>query len=211
MRRQGVRGRGSCSGRGGAGLPGCRRGFPSGCGVRGAVEPGEGGFDDPAQFSEAGSVLVTAAGDAGCDVAGPQLVPVFVVVIAAAGIHVARRAAGSASDCAYRWAASISGISWVTSLRLLPVSSTRNGVPRARHVSSPACPDQPDSDPLLGYPVLVGSARSPPPRGKGPADRPRAAWPAGSPAAVPTPPACCHSANRRQHVEPEPNPSSYYL
>src|SRR6266508_786785 len=82
------------------------------------MEPGEGALDDPAVAAEPGAVLALAARDFGRNTPPTELAAVLVVVVAAIGGET-------------RGTAPLSGISWVTSLRLPPVSRQASGLPVA--------------------------------------------------------------------------------
>lgn len=93
------------------------------------MEPGEGALDHPSVGAQAAAVGCAASGDDGQDPAGPELVAVDVVVVAAVGedrLGVRRgrpglpRTGGTASS---------RGRSWVTSLRLPLVRMTASEVP----------------------------------------------------------------------------------
>ena len=72
-----------------------------------------------------------AAGDLGGDPATPQLAPVLVVVVAAVGGETLGPPAWTADAARTGGTASTSGISWVTSLRLPPVTVQKSGSPLA--------------------------------------------------------------------------------
>ena len=94
------------------------------------VQPGEASFDHPALLAQTRAVRDAVAGDPRSDVASGQPPTVDAVVVAAAnssrGLRRGRprlpRIGGTAST---------SGMSWVTSLRLPPVSVTASGTPPA--------------------------------------------------------------------------------
>jgi hypothetical protein len=67
------------------------------------VEPGEGAFDDPADAAESGAVLGLAAGDLRLDLAGAELAPVLVVVVAAVGGDALGPSAWPAGLAAHGW------------------------------------------------------------------------------------------------------------
>ncbi|GAA4947261.1 hypothetical protein GCM10023205_03930 [Yinghuangia aomiensis] len=71
------------------------------------MEPGDGAFDDPAEFAEAGAMFGAAAGDAVADAAFAEQAAVLVVVVAAVGEDFGRSVAGSA------WAAVADGWDFV--------------------------------------------------------------------------------------------------
>ena len=116
------------------------------------VQPGEGALDDPAVAAEPGAVLGLAAGDHRFDAALPDQAAVLVVVVAAVGEHASGRRRGPAErgrgPVGRR---SSSGISWVTSLRLPPVSVQASGMPppsvRAGGAWSRGGPGRPGSGP----------------------------------------------------------------
>ena len=95
------------------------------------VQPGEGALDDPADAAEPGAVFGLAAGDHGLDSARADEPAVLVVVVAAVGDERVGSKAGPADHTAHGRHLSISGISWVTSLRLPPVSVQASGIPLA--------------------------------------------------------------------------------
>ena len=66
------------------------------------VQPGEAALDHPAVSAQAGAVGDAAAGDPRGDAPGAQLAPVLVVVVAAVGEQLARRASGPATQAADR-------------------------------------------------------------------------------------------------------------
>ena len=76
----------------------------------------------PAVHAEAGAVLGAAAGDDRGDPQPADLVAVLVVVVAAVGVDTSGRRSGRPRLPRTGGTAWISGISWVTSLRLPPVS-----------------------------------------------------------------------------------------
>ena len=95
------------------------------------VQPGEGALDDPAVAAEPGAVLGLAAGDLGLDPALAEEPAVLVVVVAAVGGERVGPTAWPADHAAHGRHPSTSGISWVTSLRLPPVSVQASGIPLA--------------------------------------------------------------------------------
>jgi hypothetical protein len=95
------------------------------------VQPGEGALNDPAHSPESGAVLGLAASDLRVDVAGTELAPVLVVVVAAVGGDPVGPPARAADLAAYRRTRSTSETSWVTSLRLPPVTVQASGIPPA--------------------------------------------------------------------------------
>ena len=95
------------------------------------VQPGEGALDDPAVAAEAGAVLGLAAGDLGLDAALADEVAVLVVVVAAVGDEPCGRRRGRPTLPRTGGTRSSSGISWVTSLRLPPVTVQASGIPVA--------------------------------------------------------------------------------
>jgi hypothetical protein len=109
------------------------------------VQPGEAAFDDPALSAQAGAVGNAAAGDPRSDAAGAELVSVLVVVIAAVGEQLPRAPAGRPRLPRIGGTASTSGISWVTSLRLQPVSVTASGMPPASQIRWGLEPGRPRS------------------------------------------------------------------
>jgi hypothetical protein len=66
------------------------------------VQPGEGALDDPADAAEPGAVLGLTASDLRLDVAGAELAPVLVVVLAAVGSDPLRPSAWPADLAAHR-------------------------------------------------------------------------------------------------------------
>ena len=95
------------------------------------VQPGEGALDHPTGTAEAGAVLGLAAGDLRFDPAAAKLVPVRIVVIAAVGRDPVGPPSWPADLAATGGIRSRSGISWVTSFRLPPVSVQASGIPVA--------------------------------------------------------------------------------
>ena len=93
------------------------------------VQQRDGALDDVAVDSQAGAVRGAAAGDQRFDALGPDQTPVLVVVIATVGQQVVGRRRGRPTRPRTGGTASISGISWVTSLRLPPVSDTASDMP----------------------------------------------------------------------------------
>ena len=93
------------------------------------VQPGEAALDHPALRAQAGAVGDAAAGDPRSDPTLAELAPVAVVVVAAIGEQLPRRRRGRPRLPRIGGTASTSGISWVTSLRLPPVSVTASGMP----------------------------------------------------------------------------------
>jgi len=95
------------------------------------MQPGEGALDDPADAAEAGAVLGLTAGDVGADASSVELAPVFVVVVTSVGDDALGPCARPTDLAAYRGIRSSSGASWVTSLRLPPVTVQASGIPSA--------------------------------------------------------------------------------
>jgi hypothetical protein len=92
------------------------------------VPPGEATLDDSAVLAQARAVR---------DAAGAELAAVDVVVVAAAGEQLPRAPARPAAQAADRrdgGTALSSGMSWVMSLRLPPVSVTASGMPPASQI-----------------------------------------------------------------------------
>lgn len=63
------------------------------------MNPGEGTRNDPAHATESGAVLGLAASDLRADVAGAELAPVLVVVVAAVGCDVVGPPARTTDPC----------------------------------------------------------------------------------------------------------------
>ena len=164
------------------------------------VEPGEGAFDDPAVAAEAGAVLGLAAGDLGLDPALTELAAVLVVVVASIGSDAFGATAWPADLAAHRRHLSSSGINWVTSLRLPPVTLQASGrpVPSTRRWCL---------EPFLALSTGLGPVSEPPfspergsrPRPLAPtrSHRQRVTPQAAARATSPTRPAFCHSSIRR--------------
>ena len=95
------------------------------------VQPGEGPLDDPADLAEPGAMFGLAAGDHGLDSARSDQPAVLVVVVAAIGDQRVGSKARPPITPRTGGTLSISGISWVTSLRLPPVSVQASGIPLA--------------------------------------------------------------------------------
>jgi hypothetical protein len=95
------------------------------------AEPGKGTLNDPADTAQTGAVVGLAVGDLGCDPALAELATVVVVVVAAVSRDALGPAARPADPPRTAGTASMSGISWVTSLRLPPVSVQASGIPVA--------------------------------------------------------------------------------
>jgi len=175
------------------------------------VEVGEGAFDDPAQDSEPGAVLGLAAGDHGCDAEGPHEPAVLVVVVATVADDLVGPSARPADESCDRR----HSFQQRDQLGDVVAVSARERV-RER---DPGGVDE----------EMVLAART------APVDRARARFGAPffactwlestiardhsiSPAArnrvkssacnLSQTPACCHSSRRRQHVYPDPYPSS---
>ena len=68
-----------------------------------ALEPGEGAFDRPPDFAQAGAVFGAAAGDVRGDAAGADQAAVLVVVVAAVGVEPAWPPPWLADSTADRW------------------------------------------------------------------------------------------------------------
>ena len=95
------------------------------------VQPGDGALDDPADAAEPGAMFGRAAGDQGLDAARSDEPSVLVVVVAAIGDELSGRKRGLPMTPRTGGTLSMSGISWVTSLRLPPVSVQASGIPLA--------------------------------------------------------------------------------
>jgi len=93
------------------------------------MQPREGALDDPAARAKPGAVGAAAAGDDRLDVPRPQLPAVLVMVIAAVGDQRLGALAGRPGLPRTGPMPSMSGSSWVTSLRLPPVSAIASGIP----------------------------------------------------------------------------------
>jgi hypothetical protein len=93
------------------------------------VQPGEGAFDDPTVSAEAGAVFDLAASDDRLDSVFPDEPAVLVVVVAAVGDQRPRPAARRPTRPRTRGTRSSSSSSWVTSLRLPPVTVQASGMP----------------------------------------------------------------------------------
>jgi hypothetical protein len=65
------------------------------------VEPGDGAFDDPALFAQAGAVLGSLSGDAGADAAGTELAAVAARLVGAVAKQPLGTAAGTAAFAAH--------------------------------------------------------------------------------------------------------------
>jgi hypothetical protein len=103
--------------------------FPAGPQTSEAMQPREASLDHPAVGAQSGAVPCSAAGDGRHDVASADLISVDVVVVPTVGEERVGLAARSSDPAADRRIASSKGRSWVTSLRLPPVSRTASGVP----------------------------------------------------------------------------------
>jgi len=66
------------------------------------VQPGEGALDNPADATEAGTMVGVATCDLGAHTSQSQLAPVLVVVVASVGEHTVRPFAGPADLAAHR-------------------------------------------------------------------------------------------------------------
>jgi len=88
-------------------------------------------LDDPAQLAESGAVPGATGGNDRRDTEFADQGSVLVVVVAAVGVDLRCPAAGRPRLPRIGGIACTSGMSWVTSLRLPPVSSTGNGTPPA--------------------------------------------------------------------------------
>ena len=95
------------------------------------VQQGETLLNHPAVHAQPGAVLGAAARDDWGDPGGPDLLAVFVVVIAAVRVNLVRALTGRPRRPRTGGMASIGGMSWVTSLRLPPVSEIASGIPCA--------------------------------------------------------------------------------
>jgi hypothetical protein len=84
------------------------------------VEPGEGALDDPACAAESGPVPEVAVGDLRLDAAVAELIAERVGVVPAVSKYQLRRRRGLPGLPRTGGTRSISGTSWVTSLRLPP-------------------------------------------------------------------------------------------
>jgi hypothetical protein len=83
-------------------------------------------LDDPAVLAQPGAVSGAAPGDDRRDTHRPNLLAILVVVVGTVGIHRVRPSSRAPAATAYWRDAWISGMSWVTSLRLPPVSDACN-------------------------------------------------------------------------------------
>jgi hypothetical protein len=90
------------------------------------VQPGE-ALDDPTHAAEPGAVLGLASSDLRCDSAAAELAAVLVVVVAAVGGEALGPCSWPADLATHGGTRSRSGISWVTSLRLPPVTVQASG------------------------------------------------------------------------------------
>ena len=93
------------------------------------MQPREGALDDPAARAKPGAVGAAAAGEDWLDAPRPQLPAVLVMVIAAVGDQRLGALAGRPRLPRTGPMPSMSGSSWVTSLRLPPVSEIASGIP----------------------------------------------------------------------------------
>lgn len=103
--------------------------FPADAQASEAVEPGEGPLDHSPVSAQSCAVPGAAAGDGWHDASLADLVAVRIVVVAAVGEERVRLAAGRPTRPRTGGIASSNGSSWVTSLRLPPVTRTASGVP----------------------------------------------------------------------------------
>lgn len=101
--------------------------FPSDVEPSEPVQQCQGPFDDVAGAAESGAVGLAVAGDLGTDALGVEELAVFVMVVAAVGLHGPGAPAGRPGLPRIGRIASIKGSSWVTSLRLPPVRVTAKG------------------------------------------------------------------------------------
>ena len=176
------------------------------------VEPGEGALDDPAVAAEAGAVLGLAASDDRFDAALPDEAAVLVVVVAAVGDAAsAGRRLGRPTRPRTGGTRSSSSSSWVTSLRLPPVSVQASGMPppsTRRWCLLPRRPRSTGLGPVLAPPFSPagGSSR----RSPAPTRARSAACSSASSSACSRSqtPACCQARNLRHAVIPQPKPSS---
>ena len=174
------------------------------------VQPGEGALDDPAVAAESGAVLGLAARDQRFDAALADEAAVFVVVVAAVGDHRVGSPAGPADAPRDRRDPSSSGISWVTSLRLPPVTEKASGIPSRRRGDgawSRDGPCRPGSGPFRSPLFRLDLARVDD-RATTRSRRQPASRVSNSACSRSHTPARCHSSSRRQQVTPEPKPSS---
>ena len=126
------------------------------------VEPADRAFDDPTVSANPRTVFGVAASDHRLDASGPDQAAVLVVVVAAVGDHHLGSAAGPAREAGDGGTRSSSGSSWVTSLRLPPVSVQASGVPCAsvrRWCLEPARPLSTGLGPVSEPPYLSGWSR----------------------------------------------------
>jgi hypothetical protein len=87
------------------------------------VQPREASLDHPAVGAQSGAVPCSTPGDGRHDATFTDMIAVAVVVVAAVGEKRVGFAARSSYPAADRGMASSKGRSWVTSLRLPPVST----------------------------------------------------------------------------------------
>ena len=115
------------------------------------VQPGEGAFDDPAVSAEAGAVFDLAASDDRLDSAFPDEPAVLVVVVAAVGDSARGLRRGRPTRPRTCGTRSSSSSSWVTSLRLPPVTVQAVGCHRRLRAGGACCRrdrGRPGSDPF---------------------------------------------------------------
>jgi hypothetical protein len=98
------------------------------------VQPGDRAFNDPALFAEPRAVPSLRGGDPRLDAVAAQLAPSLARVVGAVAVEPFRPAAGTAAAAAHGRNPSTSGIIWVMSLRLPPVSPTVSGLPRPQAI-----------------------------------------------------------------------------
>ncbi|MDQ0605181.1 hypothetical protein QF037_009526 [Streptomyces canus] len=169
-------------------------------------------FHDPAVHAQAGAVPGAAPGEVRGDLEPADLVPVDLVVIAAVGVQVLGAAQWPAALAADRRDGPISGISWVTSLRLPPVVIAASGMPCAstiRWCLLPALPRSTGDGPVAGPPFIARMwLESTAAREKSSRSAARSSESSSSCRRCQTP-ASFQSRSRRQQVIPEPKPSSW--
>lgn len=131
--------------------------LPAGSQAAESVQVGERALHDPALHAEPGAVLGAPAGDQRPHAEIPHQAAVLVMVVATVRQHRVRRRRGRPCSPRTGGTAWRSGISWVTSLRLPPVSVQANGIPVASVTRWCLLPVLPRSTGLR--PVLVPPLR----------------------------------------------------